>query len=66
MKRFLAGLLAVAASFSLLTGCGQQNNTTDGQQQTQQSAVEPGYEEGLTTRVAALKGPTAMLSLIHI
>ena len=61
MKRFLAGLLAVAASFSLLTGCGQQNNTTDGQeQQTQQSAVEPGYEEGLTTRVAALKGPTAM------
>lgn len=44
MKRFLAGLLAVAASFSLLTGCGQQGNTADGQeQQAQQSAVEPGY-----------------------
>ena len=58
MKRFLAGLLAVAASFSLLTGCGQQGNAVD--EQEPQSAVEPGYEEGLTTRVAALKGPTAM------
>ena len=58
MKRFLAGLLAVAASFSLLTGCGQQGNAVD--EQESQSAVEPGYEEGLTTRVAALKGPTAM------
>ena len=58
MKRFLAGLLAVAASFSLLTGCSQQENASNGQ--AQQSAVEPGYEEGLTTRVAALKGPTAM------
>ena len=61
MKRIFAGLLAAAMSLSLLAGCGQEENTAPAVEDTQQQeAVEPGYEEGLTTRIAALKGPTAM------
>lgn len=58
MKRFLTGLLAAVVSLSLLAGCGAQQDTAQGE--TQQTAVQPGYEQGVTTRVAALKGPTAM------
>nr|WP_308506394.1 ABC transporter substrate-binding protein [uncultured Agathobaculum sp.] len=61
MKRIFAGLLAAAMSLSLLAGCGQEENTAPAAEDTQQQeTVEPGYEEGLTTRIAALKGPTAM------
>lgn len=58
MKKWLAGLLAGAMTLSLV-GCGGQQ-TQDAQTQQPTDAVEAGYEEGLTTRVAALKGPTAM------
>ena len=60
MKRIVACLMAAVLSLSLLAGCGQEQNTAPAAEETQQQAVEPGYEEGLTTRVAALKGPTAM------
>ena len=60
MKRIVACLMAAVLSLSLLAGCGQEQNTAPAAEDTQQQAVEPGYEEGLTTRVAALKGPTAM------
>ena len=60
MKRIVAGLMAAVLSLSLLAGCGQEQNTAPAAEATQQQAVEPGYEEGLTTRIAALKGPTAM------
>lgn len=58
MKKWLAGLLAGAMTLSLV-GCGGQQ-TQDAQTQQPTDAVEAGYEEGLTMRVAALKGPTAM------
>ena len=58
MKKWLAGLLAGVMALSLV-GCGGQQ-TQDAQTQQPTDAVEAGYEEGLTTRVAALKGPTAM------
>lgn len=58
MKKWLAGLLAGVMTLSLV-GCGGQQ-TQDAQTQQPTDAVEAGYEEGLTTRVAALKGPTAM------
>lgn len=58
MKKWLAGLLAGAMTLSLV-GCGGQQ-TQDAQTQQPTDAVEAGYEEGLTSRVAALKGPTAM------
>ena len=58
MKKWLAGLLAGVMTLSLV-GCGGQQ-TQDAQTQQPTDAVETGYEEGLTTRVAALKGPTAM------
>ena len=61
-KRIFAGLLAAALSLSLLAGCGgedaQQTAADDGA--AAQAPVTPGYEDGLTTRIAALKGPTAM------
>lgn len=56
MKKWLAGLLAGAMALTLF-GCGAQQ---DDVQQEQTNKVEAGYEDGLTTRVAALKGPTAM------
>lgn len=62
-KRMLAALLAAALSLSLLAGCssGAEESGTDAtEQDTQQTTVQAGYEDGLTTRVAALKGPTAM------
>lgn len=58
MKKWLAGLLAGVMALSLV-GCGGQQ-TQDAQTQQPTDAVEAGYEEGLTMRVAALKGPTAM------
>lgn len=68
MKRILVGLMAAALSLSMLTGCGQQaqSNPAGPQQEEQngtaeqQPAVEAGYEEGVVTHVAALKGPTSM------
>lgn len=59
MKRIFTSLMAAVLSFSLLTGCGQGGNAPAAEE-AQQEAVKAGYEEGLTTRVAALKGPTAM------
>lgn len=58
MKKWLAALLAGAMACSL-TGCGT-SQTQDTQTQQPTDAVEAGYEDGVTTRVAALKGPTAM------
>lgn len=59
MKKWLAGLLAGVMALSLF-GCSGNETQDEAQQQDQTSQVEAGYEEGLTTRVAALKGPTAM------
>ncbi|MDO5142456.1 MAG: ABC transporter substrate-binding protein [Eubacteriales bacterium] len=59
MKRLLSGLMAVALSFSLLSGCGRPTDAAADPAPVQPT-VEAGYEEGVTTRVAALKGPTAM------
>ena len=59
MKKWLAGLLAGAMALSLF-GCSGNQAQDEAQQQGETSQVEAGYEEGLTTRVAALKGPTAM------
>ena len=59
MKKWLAGLLAGVMALSLF-GCSGNGTQDEAQQQDQTSQVEAGYEEGLTTRVAALKGPTAM------
>ena len=58
MKKWLAALLAGAMACSLI-GCGT-SQTQDTQTQQPTDAVEAGYEDGVTTRVAALKGPTAM------
>ena len=58
MKKWLAALLAGAMACSLI-GCGT-SQTQDTQAQQPTDAVEAGYEDGVTTRVAALKGPTAM------
>ncbi len=60
MKRITAGLSALILTFSMLTGCGQQSAQTEDSKNTDSDAVEAGYEDGLVTRVAALKGPTAM------
>lgn len=59
MKKWLAGLLAGVMALSLF-GCSGNQAQDEAQQQGETSQVEAGYEEGLTTRVAALKGPTAM------
>ena len=61
-KRMLAVLLAAALSLSLLAGCssGEEENQTDTEAEDTRQTVQAGYEDGLTTRVAALKGPTAM------
>lgn len=59
MKKWLAGLLAGVMALSLF-GCSGNQAQDEAQQQDETSQVEAGYEEGLTTRVAALKGPTAM------
>lgn len=59
MKKWLAGLLAGVMALSLF-GCSGNQAQDEVQQQDETSQVEAGYEEGLTTRVAALKGPTAM------
>lgn len=59
MKKWLAGLLAGTMALSLF-GCSGNQVQDETQQQGETSQVEAGYEEGLTTRVAALKGPTAM------
>lgn len=59
MKKWLAGLLAGIMALSLF-GCSGNQAQDEAQQQGETSQVEAGYEEGLTTRVAALKGPTAM------
>lgn len=61
-KRMLAVLLAAALSLSLLAGCssGEEENQTDAAAEDTQQTAQAGYEDGLTTRVAALKGPTAM------
>ena len=60
MKRIFAGLMAAVLSLSLLAGCGQEGGTAPAAEENQQESVQAGYEEGLTTRIAALKGPTAM------
>lgn len=60
MKRIFAGLMAAVLSLSLLAGCGQEGDTAPAAEENQQESVQAGYEEGLTTRIAALKGPTAM------
>lgn len=60
MKRIFAGLMAAVLSLSLLAGCGQTGDTAPAAEENQQESVQAGYEEGLTTRIAALKGPTAM------
>lgn len=65
MKKYL--LAFTAFCLFALAGCGQQN-TPDTQQSTPPPAssepTEPeitaGYEDGLVTRVASLKGPTSM------
>ena len=60
MKRIFAGLMAAVLSLALLAGCGQEGGTAPAAEENQQESVQAGYEEGLTTRIAALKGPTAM------
>lgn len=57
MKRIFTTMMAAVLTLSLLAGCGQQaqQNAAAGQ-----PAVTAGYEDGVTTRVAALKGPTSM------
>lgn len=57
MKRIFTGWMSVVLAFALLSGCGQQPETTPDAQQT---GAQAAYEEGVTVRVAALKGPTAM------
>lgn len=59
MKRLLAGLLTFAMLLIVLAGCGQQTQNKQ-QDASQSSPVEAGYEAGVSIRVAALKGPTAM------
>lgn len=59
MKKWLAGLLAGVMALTLF-GCSGNQAQDEAQQQGETSQIEAGYEEGLTTRVAALKGPTAM------
>lgn len=57
MKRMISGLLAAVTALSLLAGCASQPSASD---QVVPEPVQAGYEEGVSTRVAALKGPTAM------
>ena len=62
MKRIVTGLLASVLALSMLAGCGTQgaNGTAPQNDAPQQETTAAGYEEGVVTRVAALKGPTAM------
>ena len=60
MKRILSGLVASVMALSLLAGCGQGDTALQEPEQQQTATVEAGYEDGVSIRVAALKGPTAM------
>lgn len=61
-KRILAILLAAVLSLSMFAGCTSPaaEDSSSGTQPNAQQQVIPGYEAGLTTRVAALRGPTTM------
>ena len=59
MKRILSGLVASVMALSLLAGCGQGDTALQEPEQQQTATVEAGYEDGVSIRVAALKGPTA-------
>lgn len=58
MRRLMAGLLTSVMLLAMLAGCGQE--TQDQQQAASPSSFDAGYEANVSTRVAALKGPTAM------
>lgn len=55
MKKQWIRLLSAILVLSVLTGCGGKP-----QQQSQPDENAAGYEQGLVTRISALKGPTAM------